>query len=135
MKRLCILILALLLAGCAGAEAVTSPSSIPLTIAPTTEQATPVLIKEWQGSGIKTTEPFTVSQKPWGIAWAHRPDEYGGMLQIMVYDASRPDELVSLAANTNVGGSDSSYVYETGTFYLTINSANTKWDVRVVGVP
>ena len=125
MKRLSlsILVLGVLLLSACGA------SSTP------TKQVELQLIKEWSGTGIKTTEPFTITSKPWAISWANNPKVIGGqsmgILQIMVYNTKNPDLLVALAANSMERGSDSSYIYDTGTFYLTINAANTQWTVQV----
>lgn len=81
----------------------------------------------WKGSGIKTTESFTTKSGEWRVQWK---SSGGGVLQVMVYDARR--NLVTLAANTMAAGSDVSYVRANpGSFYLTINSANTNWEVTV----
>ena len=101
-----------------------------------TKQAELQVVKEWTGNGIKTTETFTISGAPWVISWSNNPQIMGGesvgMLQIMVYDTENPDFPITLAANTNEKGSATSYIYETGTFYLTINAANTEWTVEVL---
>ena len=47
-----------------------------------------------------------------------------------MYDAS-DRYAVSLVANTVEQGSDYSYIYETGTFYLEISAVNTSWAVKV----
>jgi hypothetical protein len=71
----------------------------------------------WEGNSVKTTEPFTVNKSPWVIGWA---TDGAGVFQIYLH---RPNgELVSVAANVQGKGSDESYVYETGTFYLMINT-------------
>jgi len=111
----------------------TTPSEKP---EPTSiKQAKPQLIKEWKGSGIKSTEAFTVNRKPWVISWANNPEVIGGqsmgILQIMVYSTKNPNIPVTLAANTMKKSSDTSYIYETGRFYLKINAANTEWVVQV----
>ena len=102
------------------------------------KQAEPKLIKEWTGNGIKTTEPFTIISRPWVISWANNPELFDGqsmgILQIMVYSTENPDFPVTIAVNSMEKGSDTSYVYETGTFYLTINAANTQWAVQVWAV-
>lgn len=135
MKQILIPILLmeiLLLSACA------APATAPTTETPSptpTKQAEPQLIKEWEGTGIKTTEPFTINNKPWVISWANNPkvidSQSMGILQIMVYSIKTPDFPITLAANTMERSSDNSYIYETGTFYLTINAANTQWAVQV----
>lgn len=93
------------------------------------------LLKEWQGSGIKTTESFNIVYQPWVISWANNPEIMGGqsmgVLQIMIYDVDTPNIPISLTANTGEKTTDTSYIYETGTFYLFINAANTHWNVQV----
>jgi hypothetical protein len=97
------------------------------------------MLKQWSGNGIKTTEPFSIPNKPWSIKWSSNPvilnGQSAGMLQIMVYDTKNPNLPVTLAANTNVQSSDTSYVYQSGEFYLTINAANTDWKVEVWANP
>ena len=149
MKRilLSILLIGILLMSACGAPTAEAPAPVPApapaeTPSPAPEpvptppkQAEPQLIKEWSGTGIKTTEPFTINSKPWAISWANNPTLIGGesmgILQIMVYNIKNPDIPVTLAANTMEKGSDTSYIYETGTFYLTVNAANTQWTVQV----
>jgi len=93
------------------------------------------LLKYWEGNGIKTTEPFVIVVSPWFIVWQSEPDIFDdvsmGIFQIMVYDIDEPDFPLTLAANTQDAGLDTSYIYHTGEFYLTINAANTKWNVSV----
>ena len=130
-----------------------TPTSMPKTTIPsatleTKPEDTPVepplpsqevqqrIIKEWSGNGIKTTEPFTIENKPWAITWAHEPKmidgQSMGIFQIMVYRVSEPDFPITLAANSMERGADSSYIYETGQFFLTMNAANTNWKVQVI---
>lgn len=118
-----------------------SPPVSPSTPAPTTpsipEAPEPelTLVKSWSGTGIKTTEPFTIRKQPWIINWTNKPQKMEGqsigILQIMVYRSDQPDIPITLAANTQADEVDTSYVYETGTFYLTMNAANTSWEVNV----
>ena len=113
-----------------------APAPVPTPELEPAEQAKPQLVKEWTGNGIKTTEPFAIDSKPWVISWSSNPEvvdgQSVGMLQIMVYDTESPDFPLTLAANTGEKSSDISYIYETGTFYLTINAANTQWEVQVL---
>ena len=125
MKRILLSILiigVLLLSACA------APAS-PMT------RVEPELILKWSGDSVKTTEPFTINNAPWVISWANNPKLYYGRsmgsLQIMVYNAKNPDVPIALAANLVERGSATSYIYETGTFYLDIVAANTKWAVHV----
>jgi len=88
-------------------------------------------IKLWSGTGIKKTEPFTITGDQWRINWENKGGDFGGgILQIYVYKPgeSFPEELL---ANTTEISNDSSYVYKKGTFYLDINSANTTWEIEL----
>lgn len=93
------------------------------------------LVQSWKGTGIKTTEPFTINNQPWSINWASKPEIIGGesmgVLQIFVYSIEEPDIPITLAANTMEEATDISFVYERGTFFLTINAANTNWAVDI----
>jgi len=101
------------------------------------ESTTPdlILIKDWKGNGIKTTEPFTIHRQPWNIVWVNTPEimdgESMGILQIMIYRTNEPDVPVSIAANVQQAGMDTSFIYDTGDFFLVINAANTQWEVTV----
>lgn len=78
-------------------------------------------VRTFTGSATKDTEPFTV-QAPWRIIWATEPGQYGNMnFAVMVM---RPGEagMVGLVANVIGAGSDESYQYEGGTFYLSITT-------------
>jgi hypothetical protein len=88
-------------------------------------------IASWKGNGIKTTEPFTVTKAPWKIAWTQKVSQYGGVLSILIYKTN--GNMESIAANSSKSGSDVSYVYNTGTFYLEINSFNSDYTIEVYG--
>jgi len=94
-----------------------------------------ILINNWSGTGIKTTESFSISKSPWNIVWTNNPETYEGQsvgtLQIMVYSTEVPDIPIAFAANTQKEETDITYIYETGTFYLTVLAANTDWEVSV----
>ena len=111
------------------------PSPVPAPIPTPESKPDLVLIKNWQGTGIKTTEPFSISRQPWAIVWSNKPqimeEQSVGLLQIIVYRTNQPKLPVTLAANTQEEALDTSFIYETGDFFLTINAANTAWDVTV----
>jgi hypothetical protein len=88
-------------------------------------------VKTWKGSGAKDTESFDVRSREWRITWetSNEPFANAGIFQIYVHNDK--DELVSLAANKQGTGSDTSYVRGRGRFYLKINSANVDWSVIV----
>jgi hypothetical protein len=109
-------------------------SEIPIVTEPEKEPEL-ILIKSWSGTGIKTTEPFIIGNKPWAINWISDPeiiDEQSiGILQIMVYSVNEPDIPIAIIANTQEAGTDTSYIYEMGEFFLTVNAANTSWKVYI----
>lgn len=86
-----------------------------------------VEVKSWQGSGIKKTEPFDIASDKWRITHSNTG---GGILQIMV-EKPGSNMPADIAANTQNAGTDTSYIYQQGTFYLSINSANTNWTIKV----
>ncbi len=88
-------------------------------------------VKSWSGTGIKKTEAFTITGDQWRVNWKNQGGDFGGgILQIYVYKTGSdfPEELL---ANTTEVGSDTSYVYKSGTFYLDISAANTTWEVEI----
>ena len=99
------------------------------------EAADYILLKNWDGTGIKSTEPFTINKQPWYIIWTNEPEIMDGspigILQVTVYESSQPDLPIAFAANSMEATTDTSYVYQTGTFHLDINAANTEWEVSV----
>ncbi|MCK9569563.1 hypothetical protein M0R72_11540 [Candidatus Pacearchaeota archaeon] len=120
---------------CIGSKA--TPVSIPdnpaVSTPPVQTNTIPsVTVKKWQGTGSKTTEPFEINTSPWAIHWSNSPtSSMGGHLAIIVYSASS-NEYLDLAANTTKTGSDNSYVYHKGIFYLDISGVNTDWTVEVL---
>ena len=87
------------------------------------------ILKEWEGRGRKLTEPFTIEKIPWSITWTLRAGLFGTFLKVSVY---RPgDETpTELAIDTGLEGTDTTFVYESGTFYLEIDGV-PKWAIRV----
>jgi len=124
-------------------KATSTPSPFPTQTTATPSPSTPsptqtpdlILVNSWSGSGMKTTEPFTIDKIPWNIVWSSNPKmnegQSVGMLQVLVYNTNSPDVPVAIVANTMENTSDTSFVYETGEFYLTMNAANTSWEVTV----
>ena len=114
-------------------EAVAKPSAAaqPKTSTPPETQPAWRQLAAWNGSGIKTTESFSVRGSEWRIKWKTSNEAFAGagLLQIMVYDSS--GNLVTLAANKLGVGSDVSYVRSRGKHHLTINSGNVDWEVAV----
>jgi hypothetical protein len=89
-------------------------------------------VASWVGNGQKTTEPFTITKSPWGVAWEARSNNDSAPILTMSITLYKSNgELVSLVANTTKPGSDISFVYNTGTFYLEISALFADWTVVV----
>jgi hypothetical protein len=103
-----------------------TPAPAPATKAAPTWQA----VKSWKGSGMKETESFDIANREWRINWKASNEQTAGILAIMVHDQN--GGLVSMAANAQGEGSDTSYVRgKPGKYYLAITSANIDWEITV----
>ncbi len=101
----------------------------PSAASPAAPAATWQRIASWTGSGIKTTESFTVGPE-WKIVWSTQPGQYGAAnFQIYVSEAGTGAP-ADVAANIIGAGSDESYVHHAGTYYLEMNSGQP-WAVEV----
>ena len=86
--------------------------------------------KTWQGTGGKETEAFTVTGH-WRVDWIFSPAAAtGGVFQVFIYSADGR-QLMNLAANSQKGGSDTSFWAGPGTYFLKINSSGGDWKVGV----
>jgi len=150
MKRLLILcVLPLILAGCTNTTIVnnakpstttsvieTIATNTTITTKSTTPASQPDIVAKWSGTGIKTTDSFTITDSKWDIQWSSDPEMMNGtsvgMLQIYVFNVKNTSIPVTVVANTSQQDSDDSYIYQSGTFYLTIGGANTTWTVNVL---
>jgi hypothetical protein len=106
------------------AARVLSPEPAPV-IAGTTWVATQL----WQGSGNRATEAFTVGSH-WRVDWLYNPPPAGAFLQVFIYSADG-SLLTNIAANTSVGGPDSSFWAGPGTYFLKVNSNGGDWKLDV----
>jgi hypothetical protein len=88
-------------------------------------------VKQWQGSGGKETESFTVASQDWRIDYSTQPQkELGGEFQIYVYSADS-GRVVALPVNVRGKGQATNYVRAgPGRFYLKM-STSTNWTVGV----
>ncbi|MGM0602240.1 MAG: hypothetical protein ACQESS_02875 [Bacillota bacterium] len=84
------------------------------------------IIKEYSGSGMQSTRPFTVDNA-WEIQWSAS----GEVFQIYLYEKN--GNLVNIAANQMGAGKGSYYSPKTGTFYLEVNAMGN-WEVKIVNV-
>jgi hypothetical protein len=85
--------------------------------------------KTWQGSGARETETFTVTGH-WRVDWIFSPASSAGVFQVYIYSADGR-QLMNLAANSQRGGSDTSFWAGPGTYFLKINSSGGDWKVGV----
>jgi hypothetical protein len=101
----------------------------PPSYQPATEWA---LVKSWSGNGTKETELFSVSGGEWRITWDTLNEAFAGAGIFQIYVKNAAGHLVSVAANKRGVGADISYVHSPpGQYYLTVNSGNVDWTVRV----
>ena len=136
-KRTVGIFLALVMVGCFAGCADGAPSG---DVDPGATQAPPPeRAPEWtevlsrSGEGIIQTQSFDVASREWRVTWVTRnePFENAGIFQIMVHDAET-DELITLAANLQGVGGDTSYVRSPpGRYYLGVNSGNVEWEITV----
>ena len=83
----------------------------------------------WQGSGNRATETFTVGSH-WRVDWLYNPPPAGAFLQVFIYSADG-SLLMNIAANTSIGGPDSSFWAGPGTYFLKVNSNGGDWKLDV----
>lgn len=88
-------------------------------------------VKTWSGEGTKERETFSVRSREWRINWKTSGEKFEGAGIFQIYVHSEDGALVSLAANKQGVGEDTSYVRSAGRHYLKINSANVHWRVEV----
>ena len=88
-----------------------------------------VPVKVWQGSGPKDTEDFTVGEH-WRVDWIFSPGQAGGLFQVFIYH-SDGRLLMNLAANSQKGGSDTSFWLGPGKYFLRVNSSGGDWKLDV----
>lgn len=122
------------------APTINPTKTIPTAAWPTNIATTPVfkshqLIKSWTGTGMKTTESFIMHSQPWSIEWKNDPTGMDGssmgVFQIMAYQTNNPDIPTDIADNPGEKDTDTCYIHTAGSFYLTINAANSNWSVKV----
>lgn len=93
-------------------KATTPPlASGPTSTPPVTANKAWVIVKQWNGSGIKDTEKFTVGSE-WRIDWDFTPGQFAGIIQILIHDEAgttghRRSALLHGPAGLNLDGSAS----------------------------
>jgi hypothetical protein len=106
------------------------PAMAPATIA---AAPAPTTLLDVSGSGIKTTQAFTVGPT-WAMTWSYDCSAFGSRGNFIV-NVMTTDGHGSRNAGTNqlgTGGSDVEHFHVGGTFYLEINS-ECGWHVTVQG--
>jgi len=76
-----------------------------------------VVVKQWEGTGAKQTETFSVGDE-WRVDWINS----GSYLGVYLHDA-RTNAPVDVPVNTTKVGSDTSFLHRAGSYYLVINSS------------
>src|SRR5918993_3932292 len=90
-------------------------------------------VQTFSGSGIKETQPFTVSGDTWRLRYDFESttlDQQSSSFDMSVYKTGNtiPQSVITLERP----GSDTTYVNAgAGTYYLSIESANATWSVTV----
>jgi len=90
-------------------------------------------VRTFTGTGIKETQPFTVTSDTWRLRYdfqSSTPDQQSSSFDMSVYKTGNtiPESVISLEKP----GSDTTYVNAgAGTYYLSIGSANAAWTVTV----
>jgi hypothetical protein len=86
------------------------------------------VVKVWQGNASRETEEFTVRDH-WRVDWIFSPTHSGASFQVYIY---RGDGrlLLQQAANT-VGGSDTTFWFGPGTYFLRVASSEGDWKLDV----
>ncbi len=98
----------------------------PVTQAPVAPPATWHTVTTLSGQTQKNSPPFTIKGSQWRISWQETGDGFFGAT------AESPDESGSYCAIANLvgSGSDSTYCYDPGTYYVSVNTANS-WTITV----
>ena len=97
-----------------------------------------VVTQCWQGTGMQTTQIFVIepTADSWVLEWEATDEVFAGagILQVFLYRPNGQDgELVDLPVNQlGIGEGRSWNHFRHGPFWLDINSANLKWEIRVV---
>jgi hypothetical protein len=90
-------------------------------------------VQTFTGSGIKETQPFTVTSDTWRLRYdfeSTTPDQQSSSFDMSVYKTGNtiPESVITLERP----GSDTTYVQAgAGAYYLSIGSANATWTVTV----
>jgi hypothetical protein len=84
------------------------------------------------GSGIKTTDTFTVGDE-WDLVWSYSCASFGSSGNFIVNISAKGQHLTSLAGVNELGarGDGTEHYHEGGTFYFEVNS-ECDWTIKAV---
>jgi len=108
------------------------PTAAPVLLqetAPADAGKTWVVKGVWQGSGSRETEEFTVGEH-WRVDWLFSPAPSGGSILVFIYH-SEGRLLMSIAANTQKSGADTTFWAGPGKYFLKVNSSGGDWKLAV----
>lgn len=98
---------------------------------PVREEPTWHRVASFSGSSAKNTETFYVPGGQWRLRWQGQSDNAYGFMVLQVFVNRANGDMVGLGVNTNTPGSDVSYFYESGSFWMQINSAGCQYSLVV----
>jgi hypothetical protein len=82
------------------------------------------------GSGVNTTEPFTVNTKEWMIDWSYKGDS-STVFSFYVYPRGETVNFVE-AVSSEQTNSDSTYMsFGPGDYYIKVISTSPKWTITI----
>jgi len=95
----------------------------------TTATKTWKTVTTFKGSSTKTTAKFTVTSNEWRIRWTTAPVSADMSFSVVLFD--KDGEIITVVANVIGKGSDESYVYQSGVYYLQIITGAQNYDITV----
>jgi hypothetical protein len=87
-------------------------------------------VASFSGSSNQQTDTFTITSDRFRVTWSSD----GGDLSLFIADLVRPGDdfpTEQLANIANESGSDTTFVYESGTFYIDVTALSTNWTIVV----
>jgi len=96
--------------------------------APADAGKTWTVVKMWQGTGVRDTEVFTVSDH-WRVDWVFNQTQSVGQMQVYVYSVD--GKLLNVATNIQHSDSNTTFWGGPGTYLLKVNSTGGDWKLDV----
>lgn len=95
-------------------------------------------VQTFSGSGMKSTQPFTVNSDEWRVIYSSEASNSGmggagHIFQLFLLEPGQEDFEGDIVANdvNKRSISGDSYIYKSGRFYFKSNSANGDWEIEV----